>query len=168
MNETEARDHRMTAIEMVIVITLVVVIVSLVTASFVGITFQQRNYRSGIAASLHAPVNHAAIIAYGRAFDFALVRTAIVFTGFMLAFIGAMYVLRSANEIKYGLEFSDKKGVLQTTSPGLVMITLGSAIVIAVLITHNELNYNAPQTWDPPKIIERQPATILDVTKGEK
>src|SRR5689334_3627550 len=76
---------------------VVVILVFTVVLLSVNLTFQQRNYRAGITAALKADqIDHAVIISYTRAWDFAVAKISSMFLAFWLILIGALYVLRSA------------------------------------------------------------------------
>ncbi|MFC0513376.1 hypothetical protein ACFFGT_04165 [Mucilaginibacter angelicae] len=87
--------------------------------------------------------SNTAIFAFSRSKDFAHTKAASTFLGFLLVFTGALYLLK-VFKLSYKLK-ADQTPVdnvsLESTSPGLVMITLGVGIIIAVLVTKNELDY---------------------------
>jgi hypothetical protein len=169
---TDERQRRAaaTGLEILIAVISVVVIAALLVTLGASIWLQHNNYAVATAVALRTqPLDNAAVLSFNRALDFALIRTAVVFVGFMLTFLGAMYVLRSANEVQYGLSIEDKKSMLQTTSPGLVMITLGLVVVVAVLLTHDTVHYETQPgaIATPARVIETQKASVIDVTKGK-
>jgi hypothetical protein len=62
-----------------------------------------------------------------------------------------LFVLRSS-EVTYNLavEAKDYKGALQTTSPGLVIITLGDVLIAIAVLTKSTIDYNAPPSVSMP------------------
>ena len=63
-------------------------------------------------------------------------------TGMILALVGAVFVLGKIREERtdLGLQHKDLKGTLSTTSPGLVLATLGSILMLATLVTHHNID----------------------------
>ncbi len=108
-------------------------LVTVATAAFIvfgllaySLYFQLHTYKFGLEEALKDK-NSALALAYARAGDFAVTKTSTVFLGFVLAFLGALFVLRTAR-VPFLLKAAGAaKGniSLQTSSPGLVMITLG-------------------------------------------
>jgi hypothetical protein len=127
----------------VIVSLIMVVLTSLFV---VELAIQWQDYRSGIRAALAGPVqDHAAALSYSRALDAAIVKTAALFLGYLLVFTGALYVLRTAS-IGYSIaaKTGSFDGSLQTSSPGLVIITLGVFLVAVTILTRSDVNYEGP------------------------
>jgi hypothetical protein len=94
-----------------------------VTLLSVNLAFQHQNYRAGISAALKSDkIDHAVVITYTRALDFAIAKIPSMFLAFCLILIGALYVLGSAT-VAYSLSVanSSQKSSLETGSPGLVM-----------------------------------------------
>lgn len=62
-------------------------------------------------------------------------------TGMILALVGAVFVLGKIRETRtdLGVEHKDVKGTLSTSSPGLVLATLGSILMITTLVTHHKV-----------------------------
>jgi len=59
------------------------------------------------------------VLAFTRAADFAIVKTSVVFLGFILTFFGALYVLRVASaSFSMKASFGTSSGALDTSSPG--------------------------------------------------
>lgn len=113
---------------------LVVQLMLLITS----LAFQFHNYATGIALARESGASTDAvslILVYSRAWDFAVVKTSALFLGFLVFYSGALFVLRSA-EATYELSLSrgSQLGMsLKSSSPGLIMITLGAALVALVL-----------------------------------
>lgn len=134
-----------------IFLAMSILLIVLVACMISNLRFQYRNYEKGIetardTTSLHR-VDHAALLSYSRAWDFAVVRTSALFLSFLLMFTGAMYVLRvGKTDFRLSVEKGDLKGNLMTSSPGLVMMTLGVSLVACVLISKNFVEYKNQQT----------------------
>ena len=127
-----------------IFIVMSIVLIVLVTFMAFNLKVQYRNYKKGIEATTldGKRLNHAALISYSRAWDFAVVKTSALFLSFLLMFTGAMYVLRvEKTDIEFLMKKGDLKGKLITSSPGLVMVTLGVLLVACVLISRNSVEY---------------------------
>lgn len=106
--------------------------------------FQLNNYRVGITLARSSGATADAvslILVYSRAWDFAVTKTSALFLGFMVIYIGALYVLRSADtayEISY-TQGTQMGATLKSSSPGLVLITLGAVLVGLVLYHKSEV-----------------------------
>ncbi len=126
-------------LDLCIFLTMLVVLLSLLALLASNLSFQYFNYRDGIKLAVADPryIDHASILTYSRAWDFAIVKTSAVFLSFTLIFTGAMYVLR-AGETAYtmSLEKGEYKGSLSASSPGLIMLTLG--VVLAGYVISNK------------------------------
>jgi hypothetical protein len=101
-----------------------------------GLYVQQGLYRQAAALALPAgPTAAAALVTIARALDFAIVKDGAVFLGFGVVLLGALYLLRAV-QATYSLNATTGTSgalSLQTTSPGLVMITLGVVTVLFAL-----------------------------------
>lgn len=84
------------------------------------------------------------VLAFTRAIDFAIVKTSALFLGFILAFLGALYVLRTGS-VAFALEAhsGNSGGSLKTSSPGLVMISLGILTVAFALFDHTSVKIDS-------------------------
>jgi hypothetical protein len=127
---------------------LVVAMMLLFTVALlsVNLVFQHRNYDAGIAAALKSnSIDHAVVITYTRAWDFAIAKISSIFLAFCLILIGALYVLRAASA-SYSLSVTDqfRKSSLETGSPGLVMMTLGVALMAIVILSSSTVEYKSP------------------------
>ncbi len=106
--------------------------------------FQYHNYAAGIALAQQSgagPESVSLILVYSRAWDFAVTKTVSLFLGYMVLYTGALYVLRSA-DTSYELtvsQGSQQSASLKTSSPGLVLVTLGGALIALVLQTRSEV-----------------------------
>lgn len=113
--------------------------------------FQFHNYATGIALARETGASTdsvSLILIYSRAWDFAVVKTSALFLGFLVFYTGALFVLRTA-EAAYELSVTQgsQTGMsLKTSSPGLVMITLGAALVALVLYNKSAIELQVSAT----------------------
>ncbi len=86
-------------------------------------------------------IDHAAVLAYGRSADYAASKYCALLLGFALIFLGSAYVLRTA-KADYGLSASNKdfNASLASSSPGLVLATLGVVLVALAILTQSQIN----------------------------
>ena len=118
---------------------------------------QRTNYREGINIALGEPIDHAAALTYARASDAAVMKLSALFLGFLLIFTGALYVLRNATaQYKLRAKGVGHSGGLQTSSPGLVVVTLGVLLVGTALVTVQQIDYQAQ-----PTALEGKPAETI-------
>ena len=129
---------------------------------------QRTNYREGITIALGDPIDHAAALTYARASDAAVMKLSALFLGFLLIFTGALYVLRNATaQYKLRAKGVGHSGGLQTSSPGLVVVTLGVLLVGTALVTVQQIDYKTdPSTLDikPAETIAPGQETALPTT----
>jgi hypothetical protein len=131
--------------------------------------FQYSNYRKGIDQALKGVVaaDHNSIITYSRAWDFAVVKTSAMFLGFTLIFVGALYILRAADAgYQLSIKGGDVQGSLQSSSPGLIMATLGVFLVGWVIYSKSIVDYHPLPSSNKPNaaapIGASQPKTNSD------
>ena len=103
--------------------------------------FQVHTYSNAIQAALRDPNRGDEIaLAYARATDFAIVKTSAVFLGFIMALLGALYVLRAATAaFKFSGSTAHSSASLQTSSPGLVMMALGVVTINCALFARTSV-----------------------------
>lgn len=132
------------------------ILVILLALFVLGATIQWQSYHAGISAALAEPVkDHAAILSYNRALGAAIVKTSAVFLGYLLVFIGALYVLRTAStSYRLGVRTEHYAGTLQTSSPGLVIITLGIFLIAVTILTRSDINYKGPSAVVPAPTLD--------------
>jgi hypothetical protein len=141
------------ALDGVILFAAVAVIAATTVLLFIVLYNQMSNYNNAITVELKnsGHVEHAAILAYARATDFAAAKLSALFLGFLLVFLGAMFVLRVA-KVDYGLSVSNgpsQRLSLSSTSPGLIIISLGVILIICVLFSQTHLDYQTPAASIP-------------------
>jgi OmpA family len=109
-----------------------------------SLQFQSNTYKTGIQTALQETTlgHHTIALAYARAFDFAVAKTSVIFIGMLLVFVGSLFVLKVVNAgYTLGLESSEKgKATFTTSSPGLVMITLGIVTVNIAMFSKSFVN----------------------------
>lgn len=105
-----------------------------------GLISQQGVYRNAIdLANTHH--KDELIINYARALDFATVKLSALLLGFILAFLGALYVLRAeTSTFRATVKTKEASGALQTSSPGLAMLALGVLAVVCTLFSKSYLS----------------------------
>lgn len=163
--QSPALDVLTKAIFIVITGVLLFVAILLVTS----LSFQYSNYHRGIDQAVNGVVgvDHNSIITYSRAWDFAVVKTSALFLGFTLIFVGALYILRVADAgYQLSIKGGDVQGSLQTSSPGLVMATLGVFLVAWVVYSKSIVDYHPTPSSRKPNatapIEPSQPRTNSD------
>lgn len=110
----------------------------------VNLFLQWNNYDQGIkAATQNGAIRHDIVITYSRAMDFAFTKTSTIFLGFILVFVGALYVLR-IEKSSYQIDFKkdDTGASFQTASPGLVLVSLGVIAIIAATYNKTFIEYS--------------------------
>ena len=121
-----------------------IVLFTIVCLLIWSLNFQSSTYKVGIQAALQETTlgRHAIALAYARAFDFAVAKTAVIFIGMLLVFVGSLFVLKVVNSgYTLGLESAEKgKATLTTSSPGLVMITLGIVTVNIAMFSKSSVS----------------------------
>lgn len=142
----------LSVIDRVAIGALAILSLTVVGILITNVTFQCINY-SGIInnhITKSSTPNYALILAFSRALDFAVMKTSTVFIGFLLAIVGALYVLRIGSS-GYNLTIDapgNTRFTLQTASPGLVMVTFGIIVVLVALNNKSLVTYE--QEADPP------------------
>jgi hypothetical protein len=106
----------------------------------------------GVANTAQEFVDHAAVITYARGLGAAFVKTSALFLGFILIFVGTLYVLRTTEaNFQLRVRQGQFQGSLQTASPGLVIVTLGVALTIVALYIKSDLDYHGTRTIREPE-----------------
>jgi len=93
-----------------------------------------------------------------RSFDHAVIKYGAVYLGYLIVIIGAVFVLYGAQSFyKLKMEGKDVKSSLETSSPGLVMITLGAALIAIALL--NKSVVDTQVSWSAGAQILAPPIT---------
>jgi hypothetical protein len=108
---------------------------------------QVDGYKTLLDASIAWRDPPAALV-YAGSRDYALMKTATIFMGFVLIFVGCLYVLR-AGSTAFRLA-SGSKLSLDTTSPGLVMVALGVALILATIRWNSDAGLKGVYTLPIP------------------
>jgi hypothetical protein len=142
-----------------IVVTVCALLGLLSLLTLACLVMEWTQYHQAIEIAIkQSPPDHAAGISYARALDAAIVKTSSLMLAFIVVFVGALYVLRTTSAaFNLGLAGQGFNGTLTTSSPGLVMITLGLIIVAIAVLSQSDINYNAPVT--EPDYAATKPAT---------
>ena len=102
-----------------------------------------------------------ATLVFARAWDFAVVKSCSLLLAFTLIFVGALYVLRQGEQAyQASVDSGTIKASFQSSSPGLVLATLGVALVIAALFAMPTIQIQErPTTNQSPQAQERGATT---------
>lgn len=132
-------------LDVAIFAAVAVILLALLVLLAFNLIFQYLNYRDGVRFALADPkyIDHASVLTYSRAWDFAVVKTSALFLSFLLIFTGALYVLRvGETNFELSAEKADFRGSLSLSSPGLIMVTLGVFLTAYVLSNKTYVEYN--------------------------
>ncbi len=149
-----------------IFVTITLILLALFVLLVSNLVLQYFSYNEAIRAALSlSRIDHASVLSYSRAWDFAVVKTSALFLSFLLIFSGALYILR-AGETNFELtaKNADFRGSLSLNSPGLVMVTLGTFLAAYVISTKSLVEYygQAEQPYD--EIHRKQTLTPIEPT----
>jgi len=91
-------------------------------------------------------------LVFARAQDATLVKGGALLLSFLVVILGVLIVLEGSKAFyKLNVEGARKKSALETSSPGLVMITLGMALVYGVMMYKTEFNLSTSRPVPPPE-----------------
>jgi hypothetical protein len=157
-----------TLVDKRIILTVSAMLALLAALMVLCLGLQWQKYESAIQLAVHSsPPDHAAALSYSRAFDATLIKTSALMLAFIVVFLGALYVLRTATAaFKLGLGGKGFTGTLQTASPGLVMVTLGLVIVAIAVLARSDINYSAPTYAMPPSAGANNPTAEQEIERG--
>ncbi len=134
----------LSALEWVLMSLAVLIALALLVGLPASLAAQYSTYRAILDRALSgAAVDAGAMLSLARAWDFAIVKTTSLFLAFLLVFLGGAHVLR-ASDATFRLRVQQPgaaSGSLESSSPGLVMVVLGVALVIAVLYARTWVQY---------------------------
>lgn len=89
-------------------------------------------------------------LVFARAQDATLVKGGALLLSFLVVILGVLMVLEGSKAFyKLNVEGGGKKSALETSSPGLVMITLGLALVYGVMMYKTEFNLSSSNQGQP-------------------
>jgi uncharacterized membrane protein YidH (DUF202 family) len=130
-------------LELVLLVTVTVMMIFLGCLTFQNLNAEIRSYNK-ILDSAIASQDQYALFSCARARDYAMLKSTTIFMGFIVIFVGCLYVLRKSSA-SFALD-AGKHGSLQTTSPGLVMVTLGVLLVLATLHWTSTIEFASQQS----------------------
>lgn len=138
------------------IVSIVILFISAILC--INLVNQHRNYSTVISDVLQSPNKGAfsIVLAFSRALDFAVIKTSSIFLGFLLVLVGCLYVLR-ASRSKYSLSVGEKDSTnlaLKTTSPGLVLVTLGIVTINLAIFSKTYIGYDMSEYEYPTTRIE--------------
>ena len=89
----------------------------------------------------------AYVLQLSRAYDFVIVKSAALFLGYTVVVVGCMFVLKGV-EASYRLQLARAatRSTLETSSPGLVLITIGAALVAVTVMVQSTIQIHTPAT----------------------
>ena len=152
-------------LDVAIFAAVAVVLFALLVLLAFNLVFQYLNYRDGVRFALADPkyIDHASVLTYSRAWDFAVVKTSALFLSFLLIFTGALYVLRvGETNFELSAEKADFKGSLSLSSPGLIMVTLGVFLTAYVLSNKTYIEYNRQGLTLRQQIEEKGKSAVIE------
>lgn len=146
-------------LDVALFIILALILVAVFSLLATSIFLQFGNYSNALDVAIGQQVSHTVLLSYLRAMDFAFIKYTALCLGFLLVFVGALYLLR-VNQVAYEISMrgGDSSVSFQTASPGLVLATLGVTIVVLTLYNKSLVSLDEQVNHDAP--IE---ATSIDI-----
>lgn len=138
---------------------LIVTLVLILVCTLLGINLYNQNhlYNTLIDYTLTKTDQNIQgyALAFSKSLDFAVAKICSIFIGFLLVLIGALYIIKVFNvSYKLNAEVPEKlKLSLESSSPGLVLSTLGVVVLIFSITTKYELELK-DYTNEPSFIIK--------------
>ena len=146
MDNNNNKQSSLNKLDNTLLIVVILMVIFIIATLGTSLFFQHINYDKGIELAENSNlVDHLAILSYVRAWDFAVIKTTTLLLGFILIFIGALYILRAV-EVAYSLKANSSENIkldFSTTSPGLVLSTLGVVIIIILLLNKSTISYQS-------------------------
>ena len=149
-----------------IVALLIAAIMALLAVNFF---VQYSAYKDAVnSVKAATPTDYVTILTYMGAWDGAVTKLCSLFLSFTLIFVGALYVLRTA-QLAYalGVEGGGFKGTLQTTSPGLVILTLGVVALGLALYKSSSVDLTAGYDQFRPQTENQKSLKLLETPATE-
>ena len=178
------RTGRMDSLDRCLMVIVSMILTLLAGLMLVSLSKQWQKYDQAIDVALgsRAPSvlanaavtgpDHAAALTYARALDEASIKMSALMLAFVLVFLGALYVLRTTTSAYHlGIQGQGTSGTLETSSPGLVMVTLGLVLVAIAVLHKTNIDYQGPtvtvpQTQDASQSAPAQPGLPLESNNG--
>ena len=148
----------MRGLEVVAAVLVVLAMALIGELLVVSIQSQQKHYSSVIDAALEVePSDLAAVLSSLRSLDFFIVKASALYLAYLLTFMGVFYVLLS---VKASFHASAGGNTLKTSSPGLVMVSLGVLLVALTLFSTTVVRYSPSGTDSGERREEVFPADV--------
>lgn len=149
----EAPQDRALDRRLFVAVSLILVLLAALCVTGLGIQIHTYLVEIGKATQ---KADTSSILSFTRAMDAAIMKTSALFLGYLLIFTGALYILRIATaHYQLSVTSGNRAGSLDTSSPGLVMVTLGVALVMTAMLSKTSVEYG--HTTLPAAVA--QPAT---------
>lgn len=132
--------------KIIIYVSVVLTVFTLILLA-TNLYFQYVNYERAISQALsRSLVDYGAVLSLSRAYDFAVIKTSGLFLGYGLIMLGSIFVLRRQKEAyEVGVGRAETvQMTLKSSSPGLIMITLGVFLMCAILFAKQTVKYVGP------------------------
>ena len=152
-----------------IVIIILLALFSLLVSNLI-IQYFNYNEAIGFALSDQKSIDYSSVLILSAAWDYAVVKKSALFMSFLLVFSGALYVLRAGKtNFKLRAENADFKGSLSLSSPGLIMVILGTLLAAHTLSTKSRFEYNSEELQSSHNVRLGQNFSELETDdRGEK
>jgi len=161
-------DQRRERISLYIVIIIVMILMSLTI--YFTLTQSSSQYEKGIDLAANGRVfDSMMILVTCKSMDQSVLQFIAIALGFCIALIGCLFVL-SGIQANYKLLLSEKsyRSSLETTSPGLVLITLGLIVVSINLFVKHESTFELSFPEIASNHSEEKPSPQKTVDKQQK
>ena len=128
--------------EKVVVYAVLIAVTAVLLGAFIGIDIAAfRSTSDVVDKGTHlTPTTLLVMIQAESARNALVLRTSVMFLGVLVVVLGAFLVVKGVEaSFRLGLAFADRRSSLTTSSPGLVMITLGIALMIVGVLNKSEI-----------------------------
>ncbi|MFL6730001.1 MAG: hypothetical protein ACJ8D6_06745 [Sphingomicrobium sp.] len=132
------------AFDLLILGCTIVLLALVVSAILWNVSTQVSNYQEALRQEMasQAP-SKVFLLSANRALDFVLIRSAALLFGVVLTLLGGLYLFRLFDApIELNAGRSQEGSIsLRTSSPGMLMISLGVILIIATVYARSSVNY---------------------------
>ena len=132
-----------------------------------NVAAQVGHYEAALTQELNSQApSKVFLISANRALDFVLIRSAALIFGVTLTLLGALYLFK-VFDAPFDLSAGGVEKLnlsLKTSSPGLVMITLGVVLVISTVYARSTVSYNYETA--PGRVRETASSAPRDQTRA--
>ena len=136
--------------EKMLMYALLIIVIAFVGYILItGINTSHDDWARGLALADHAQDPNGMVLLSARGFDFLLVKASAVLLAFIMMALGIILVIHGA-EATYILRVQGegaKAGALETTSPGLVLVTLACVVIIVAIVSKTTIE--TTKTFEP-------------------